>query len=43
MYSNSNNKIDIPISTNWQQIAIFIAQNKNSLSYIDLMQANRRL
>jgi hypothetical protein len=46
MYSYNNSskaKVNIPVTTNWQELAIFIIQNKQNLSYSDLSQANRRL
>jgi len=35
-YSNNGQKVAIPFSTNWQELAFFIIQNKDALDWKDL-------
>jgi hypothetical protein len=38
-FGSQKSGVQIPFSTNWQQLAIFIATNKNNLSQMDLYEA----
>jgi hypothetical protein len=45
MYASSAHqlKIQFPFSIKWQEIALFIAQNKDTLDSMQIMEMNNRL